>query len=241
MKTLIKKFVESKCPGAWAPTTARSATHRLNGVANLLNGEPETLWKGVQDQRPYSRVTTFANVIVFWDWLIRQGHQEGVNPYRVWRDENPRHFKNKYQSKHPAIGYVAAERLILKIKCTETKERALQLLYSGMRVSEPETLDENGMVVGKGNKPRKVHVGPYDRSQHKEHYRTFLRKLKDATNLTPHDLRKIMATNLAEQGANPFQMCQIFGWSDPKTAMRYINSSDNSISNLMENARKNGK
>ncbi|MDX0431140.1 tyrosine-type recombinase/integrase [Sinorhizobium medicae] len=44
--------------------------------------------------------------------------------------------------------------------------------------------------------------------------------------ITPHTLRRTLATHSAIDGANVAELMQFFGWSSPSMAMRYVKKSE---------------
>lgn len=216
MKTLIEKYIEDK-KYAWSPTTCRSERHRLNAVCDVLDGNPDSLFNHVIGLAPYTRVTLWTRVVSFWDYLIEEGIKDGPNPYRTFRKKNAKAFKNCYAPKLPTFGYEEARQAIERIARPESKAKALQLLEGGLRYAESLTL-EGGEVTGKGGKKRKVFV---DGVTFGISYRTFLRDLKDV-GLTPHLLRKLQATRLAQKGATEADLCAVFGWASFQTARVYV-------------------
>lgn len=224
----IEVYVEEQ-KNAWSPATTRSVRYTLLGVAAQLDGDPEKLWNYLlEKQAPYTRVTTWARVVKFWSWCLdEQGEKNGdgtqSNLYSKFRKRNARSFKHTYERKPSNLDFHEVKARVSAIKDPSVRKKALELLYTGMRYAESFTV-RHGKIIGKGGKPRDLlnmpHVpGPeYTRS-----YQTFWRQLKQATGLTPHTLRKVMANHIAhEDDFNLFDLCEIFGWADPKTARSYV-------------------
>ena len=70
--------------------------------------------------------------------------------------------------------------------------------------------------------------------------RLLLRRLCDAANIhrvTPHQLRHLFATELADSGLNMPALMALAGWSDTRTAMIYIHSSQAATGNAFDRAR----
>lgn len=217
MMNLIDQYLESK-KLAWSPTTLRSEGHRLRGVVEALDGKPETLWAAIATRAPYTRTTMWTRVVSFYDWAIAKGHVQGPNKYREWRAENERQFKHVYAPKLPDISFDEAKARIARIEDPRIRGKALQLLMGGLRYSESMTLAE-GRVIGKGNKPR-ASFAPEAQAPGCS-YHTVLRALK-AVGLTPHMLRKITATTLAQEGLREAELCEAMGWSSFHTAKNYV-------------------
>lgn len=215
MKQYIQKYIESK-KLAWAPTTLRSEAHRLNGVAAYLNSEPNALWDALAVQKPYSRLTAWTRVVDYYEWLREEGLVND-NPYKAFKKKNARLFKHVYQPKTPNLSFAEAEKKLSLLDPVHGA-KALQLLHGGLRYTESLTL-KNGEVVGKGSKRRKVFVNAQPNYQYS--YRSFLRAL-NGVGLTPHMLRKICATTLAQKGLKEADLCEVMGWSSFNTAKAYI-------------------
>lgn len=220
----IAKYVEEQ-KNALSPSTARSTRYTLQGVAAQLDGNPETLWSYLtKNQGAYTRVTTWTRVSKFWDWL-QEGKGDGQrNPYSDWRKRNARSFRHTYVRRPAQITFSDAKARLKRLSDPAARKKALELLFSGMRLTESGTY-ENGVVVGKGGKRREVlsmpHVeGPaFDKSD-----MTFRRRLH-AVGLKPHDLRKILANHLHKKGGlTEFDLCETFGWEDIDTARSYISA-----------------
>lgn len=216
MKTLIEKYIEDK-KYAWSPTTCRSEHHRLNGVADCLDGSPDSLFNNIVSLAPYTRVTLWTRVVSFWDYLIEEGIKHGPNPYRTFRKKNAKAFKNAYTPKLPAYDEAEARARIAQIPNSESQAKALQLLEGGLRFSESLTV-QDGAVTGKGGKKRRVFVGE---AQFGRSYRSFARDLA-AVGLTAHSLRKLAATRMAQAGAGEADLCEVFGWARFQTARVYV-------------------
>lgn len=197
---------------------------------------PEEFWEKIQYQKPYSRTTTLYNVSAFYDWLEEAGYRDrGTNPYKEFRKNMRRVLQGSYVEKIPEITFEQAEKKCKAIPEKEHRVRALQLLYTGMRVSEPQTL-KDGFVVGKGNKVRRVHTGKWDRTDYSAPYWKFHEVLVKNTGLKPHDLRKIFAMRLVQKGIDPLALCQVMGWSDPRTALKYVKHGDESMGDFVAGA-----
>lgn len=217
---LVSKFFESKIY-AWAPSTQKSQKARLNSVLHLIGKDPNEVWSWLEShQAPYTRTVTWGVITEFYDFLISIGEVTSENIYSKWRKANRRQFKHVYERKQPSFTFEEAKEKILSIKDEGIRKKALELLGSGMRWSESFTY-ENGKVVGKGSKKRTVYKPKISGPEWNGSYSTFWLRLSEV-GLKPHDLRKLVATRLHKSGMSVFDLCHHMGWSDPKTAMAYI-------------------
>lgn len=221
MNELAKQYLAGRTK-AWAPSTLRSESSRLTQLIIHLDGDPDTLWTALLRSKPYTRTTSWTRVSEFWQWLINNGHRGGANVYAEWRNQNAQNFKNAYTHKPAHLTLEEAKGRIACIPDQQLQDHALLLLLTGLRKSEPQTYDGQ-RVVGKGGKSRPVWI-PTDclaAMGTAVSYSRLWNALKKV-GLTPHSLRKIFLSELARSGANPFELCQIAGWSSPATAMSYI-------------------
>lgn len=223
---LLVKYLKAR-KNAWSNNTYRSERSRLKGLvkARVLNGEPEVLWRHLekQDVGRYTRVTTWVRVIAFWNWCIQEGHVNDTrsNPYRKFRSENARFFKDAYDRKPASINRQEADVLIGQIDDAQSQALARQLLHSGMRFKESFTLNAaDGTVQGKTGK-RKV-FGVETRVDAPCSYRTFLRRCQKVGFRGTHDLRKIAASHFVNCGATEWDLLKLMGWKDIDTARSYI-------------------
>jgi integrase len=227
MKQYIEKYLEDR-KLAWSESTLRSERHRLNAVADALDGEPRTLWNAVKGLAPYSRLTTWTRVVNFWDYLIEQGVVSG-NPYKVFKSKNAKQFKNVYERETPEESFEEILRKVDSIEADDVRAEARLLLLTGLRASEPGSLTRNGEVHGKGGKRRRVYApDDYTPSRARPSYQRLLRGLR-GVGLRPHTLRKVFATELVRRGANPFELMEAMGWSCIATATSYVNPNQQSL------------
>lgn len=220
MEQLINQYLISK-QWAWAPSTQKSESHRLTAIAGELDGNPERLWRSIQDRGSYTRLTIWTRVADFYDWLIDEGKVKGPNEYKKWRKKNAKVFKNCYQKSKPEISYEEALERIRSIDDEGIRKRALEIIGSGTRYKESGNIDEHGNVCGKGSKVRNVFMPRVVGQDFKGNYQLFRRALAKI-GLRPHDLRKLFLSKLVELGANEFELCEIAGWSSIATASSYI-------------------
>lgn len=225
---MIEQYIESKRL-AWAPSTLRSEKHRLSAFADAMDGTPLNLWNKLDYMKPYSRLTAWTRATEYWQFLIDGGHRNGPNPYKQFRETNARLFRNCYTVKTPLITFNEAAALIQGSLKGDVKAISLQLLYTGMRISERRTLD-NGIVRGKGSKTRSVYSTIGDARTDTSD--STLRRALASIGLKPHDLRKLFLTRMVERGANPYELCQLAGWSSINTAASYIQVNQNRLKEL---------
>lgn len=236
MKELIQQYIEEKKAG-WPETTVSVERYRLNALADVLTGDPSKLWEHLKTkQAAYTRVTTWARVVKFWDWLIKMGHYQGANPYRVFREEFPNLFKNTYVRRVPDITFEEAERRISRINDPAVQRRAREILYSGIRYFERDKVQGDGIVEGKGGKRRQVYIPQVEGPQYDRGYHTFRRHLA-MVGLKPHDLRKLCLNRLIELGANQFELLAAAGWSSMNTAQSYIEAKQSKVRELYNKMR----
>lgn len=232
IEKLIAMYLEDK-QLAWAPSTLKSEQHRLNAAAPMLNGNALKLWKALEGHGAYGRTTIWTRVTDLYQWAIDNGHISGPNPYKTFRQKNARLFKNVYTRKTPEISYDDARARIATIKDAAIRNYANQLLATGMRVAEPKTCDRDGNIIGKGNKSRRVY-GFDDSIVHNSINYQQLRRALAAIGIKPHDLRKLFATRLVDEGATEFELCKIMGWESIATASSYVKANDDRIKELVQ-------
>lgn len=235
---LIDQYLESR-KLAWSESTKRSERYRLEGLAAHIDGNAHTLWNELERRniKPYTRLTIFTRVATFWRWALNKGFVEGKNDYERFKDENARQFKNVYQPKKPALTFEEAKERIQGIRNRDIQQYALGLLESGLRVSEPERITADGVVLGKGNKPRMAYTDYFEAGRTRlDYYR--LRKALGEIGLKPHDLRKLFLTEVVKAGANEFELKEIAGWASIQTASSYIKTNTDRMRQLVNKARQ---
>lgn len=210
---------------AWAESTYAVEAARLSKYLPCLILGPTSLWDKIQSLKSYSRLILWNRIIELVDWY------GGPNDFKDFKLRNRRLFKNCYFKKKLNISYDDIIDRIKSIKSKSIQLKAFELLTSGMRYKESFTRDNNNIIIGKGNKKRKVYTDI--KSDFDGSYHTFYRALKQV-GLTPHMLRKARATNIADKGAKAHELCDIFGWSSINTAYYYLQSSEESIKDLMK-------
>lgn len=200
---------------SWAPSTIKSERHRLYSVAEFLDGDALRLWNNLEYLKPYSRLTTWIRVVDFWTWF----KPEEVNPYETFRTKNTRLFKHAYRPKELGFSFRECVERIRHIRNDSDRRLALQILSSGERYSESR--QSGGTVIGKGSKPRLVYRQETSGRSEGRSYSSFTRSLA-SVGLRCHDLRKLCATRLVEEGMNEADLMKVMGWSSIVTAKAYL-------------------
>lgn len=221
MEKLIATYIESK-KFAWETTTTRSETARLNAHAKYISQGPEAHFlalKGIAN--PHTVKTIFKRISSFYQWQIEEGLVT-ENPYKAFMKKNALLFKGVYEKEKIEIGFQEAWARIEQIKDPDLKAKAIQLISTGMRWTESSTLDDLGMVTGKGRKRRRIFNSKS--ISYTSSYSTFLRKLYRATGLKPHSLRKLFATEMVNKGFTLPDLLKVMGWSSTTTAESYLQS-----------------
>jgi integrase len=199
----------------WSANTVRNVSSTLLSIRELLSGDPALLERAWGSLKPYSQKTKWIIVSQFWDAY-------GVaNPYREY-SKKMQVLKHAYTRRRVEVDYKAVINLINTITDDRLKSAAMAILTSGVRFCELYAESNQGMIKGKGGRIRADmrqgwHHTPYP-------YSTLHRKLKKAIGLTPHDLRKLALTRLAEKGATAADLCEVAGWSSIDTAYYYLQS-----------------
>lgn len=200
---------------AWSPSTHRSESSRLRRVSLLIQGQntPGAAW-GIllSHYNPYAASTAFTRWLEYKRWRS----DKDVGEWEKYRKKHK--FGRRYQRHLPQLSFAEAKECLAKLS-PETRRKALELLYTGLRYSEYEKV-EGQEVVGKGNK-RRVLVGKVSGVKVKD--KEFRKELK-RVGLKPHDLRKIFATELARKGMSVFDLCAVMGWSGLNTAQSYVSA-----------------
>lgn len=228
MKELIESYLEDH-EGAWALTTWRAERSRLKAVAGQIDKGPKVLYEYLVSlrQKPYTIKTTFIRVGALETWAQREP------VYKLWMKKHKNKFKHAYQKVDLEISYEEALAKIATMVDIPARNHALGLLQTGLRLSESYDVVDS-KVIGKGGKPRKVY-GKIELTIPKS---SLWRKLKDV-GLTPHMLRKLCATRLAEKGATAADLMKVFGWSNIQTASIYLQGkNEERLHALMETSKE---
>lgn len=213
MEKLVNAYIESK-KNAWSETTLKKEAYRLRGITLEHLDQPALLHQALKEKglKPYSLRTSLVRAGDFAEWLLERGELKGNNKVKAYVREHANEFKHAYHKKPVGMTWEEAVERIKTIKDDGTKQKAMELLFTGMRYSESETVATDGTVVGKGGWHREVPMAKemkakdFDGSYYKA-YRA-LKKI----GLTPHQLRKLAATKAAELGADIPTLMSMFGW-----------------------------
>ena len=226
---LVEQYIETK-KDAWSPTTLRSERYRLLGLEPSLVLDPKALYENLKSRgmKPYGIKTAFTRLGEFYQFLVDERKVRGLppgNPIKKYIKTNARLFKNAYVPKPVPVTLDEAIEKIDQLQDPMDRALAYQTLLGGLRFAENLTL-KNGMVIGKGNKPRLIPMLEGEEPvQYKKVYGTFLYQL-NKVGLTPHMLRKLAATLAAEEvqkiGGGVADLMQMFGWNSANTAAKYI-------------------
>ena len=204
----------------WAASTLRSERARLNSLSPFLSLPPEELWTALRSAyKPYTAQTAYTRICRFYDWMKGKDYVQ-ENVYREYRIQHSHAFRNLYERRRPRLTFDEARARISKIHDDATRTKAVELLNTGLRLSEYDAVRE-GRVVGKGGKPRRV-FGSTSNANPRQ--RVFRRELS-RVGLVPHDLRKLFAQRLVERGVGVFDLMEIMGWSNLNTAQSYVAAS----------------
>ncbi len=157
MQGLIEQYIQSK-QSCWSPTTMRSERYRLRGLTLDSILAPEALWAQLNERlSPYAAKTAFTRAGEFLDFLMLKGHTPpNVNVLKQWMKGNSNLFKYAYQPKAIAMTFEQAKTAIEGLTNEGHKQKALQLLATGMRYEESMKLSDAGTVVGKGGGIRTI-------------------------------------------------------------------------------------
>ncbi len=237
MKNLYAEYVADKS-GVWSEASKRSESQRLNRVMHLIDGDAAKLWAGLESYGGYSRVTYWARVTAFWDWGIAAEKLSPPNQYKEFKKKNPRLFRGQYKKQPCNIPFETLMAGIKLEKNEAVRNKMIQLLEGGLRITESHTLT-NGEVIGKGGKRRKVYVpeiagamaGPAQ-------YSAVLRACKKLGIKGPHKLRSARLSDMAATGATMFDLMKFAGWSSPSVAQSYIEARDENVQALAEKRRQ---
>lgn len=210
---LIEKYLESK-KLAWEESSLKSERARLSAnVPGMVNGPAAHFEELSKTKHRNTIKTIFIRLASFEEFAYQ------TNKYRTFLKTHRNLFKHVYQREKIDISFEEAKKRILAIKDEEVRNKALQLLATGMRWSESFTLDAQNMVTGKGNKRRRIYNSTS--AQFIRSYATFWRTLKRETGLKPHTLRKLYVTHLLRNGLPIHEVKDIVGHSSIETTALY--------------------
>jgi integrase len=221
MKQLVEQYINDHSK-AWAKSTLRSERNRLNNLSSKIDGDPEALWNYFEEIQlgKYARTTYWTRVSDFWDWLIKNGHEHGPNPYAEWRTTNALQFKYVYERRSPSLTFDEARRRVETIGNLRVREACQLLLEGGLRYCEIGTLNPiDRTVIGKGSKPRRIYSERNPGGNVPYHQ---IHRALRSVGLRPHDLRKLAASRFREIGLKEEDLCQVMGWESFETAKYYL-------------------
>jgi integrase len=208
---------------SWASTTQEKEGARLTKHVKLIDKSAQAVFLFLRDSgmKPYSIRTTMVRLGEFYQWLLDNGHRAGSNQFKLFFKTHANLFKYSYQPKRLAITFAEARERISKITKEPCRLAAMQMLEGGLRSCETETFDGSA-VIGKGSKPREVHLSEELASfRYTGNYNQLYYELKKV-GLTPHMLRKLCATEFARQeGVTDVDLMEAFGWSSIQTSAVY--------------------
>jgi hypothetical protein len=228
MNNLIEKYLDTK-KLSWELTSLKSERARLLANAHHMKLGPQEHYLKLKDTHgAYTIKTIFKRLAHFETQML------GTTKYRDFLKTHRNLFKHAYEKEKIEIGFEEAVLRIKSIKDPSIRAKAIQLIQSGSRWSESFTIDAKGVVTGKGRKRRKLYnVAPVDFPYS---YSTFLRKLKKATGLKPHSLRKLFATRALAIGLSLPELMTVMGWESVETATSYLQSrKEEELGNTLRN------
>lgn len=208
---------------AWSPTTYKSEKYRMKSLEPYLHlvERPDKLYKAISPlMKPYSVLTAFTRLSSYLDFLIEEGLVTGPNKIKLFKKRNKNLFKNAYVTEKLTLTFEEAEAKINTLANPSLRDDCLLMLYTGVRIHETELVivgNQGNKVLGKGGKIR-----PFLSKRTFKHSALEIRQGLSHLGIKPHSLRKLFATRLVERGISPQDLCEIMGWSDIKTAYRYL-------------------
>ncbi len=220
---MIEQYIESK-KNSWAATTIHTEYSRLRSHAAILDKTPDEIFDRLHTggMKRYSIKTTMTRISDYYQWLIDNNFKpKGPNPFKVYFKTHSNNFKQCYQPKRLTTTFGEAQEQIDAMPDGQEKLASRQLLEAGLRSCELSTL-ENNRVTGKGGKTREVFLSDVLKSfKYKGKYYQLFYALKKV-GLTPHDLRKLCATEFSRlPGVITIDILESFGWTSADTALKY--------------------
>ncbi len=223
MKTITREqltlYIASKS-NAWAPSTIKSEHARLRTALDLINQGPEQLYAvGSQMYAPYTLKTLFIRA----GELYAHTQPTSSNLYKEFLNDNARLFKNAYEPEVLDVTYEQAKERLTQISLPNVKALGLFMLHTGLRADEVLRYDNQGTIIGKGGKMRRIipQSGVGYPTNHGVTY-SVLHKALATVGLKPHTLRKLYATKLVEGGIREADLMSIMGWASIQTSTLYI-------------------
>lgn len=211
----VEEFILNK-QHAWSLSTLRSERYRLLANMDILNEGPGKAYILLvkAGMKGYSIKTLFIRAATLEEYL-------GItSTYKAYLAKNANIFKRVYKKERLEMTYKEARQRLEKMPTSKLKEAAMVLLGSGMRASEAINYDGSGVVTGKGGKQRAIVVSN-DLKKHAIGYFALYRYLRKI-GLKPHTMRKLAATELANNGLREADLMEVMGWSSIQTASSYL-------------------
>lgn len=234
--TIIAAYLDSK-KNSWSPATLKSEEARLHTISPLMTS-PEALYTALSAAyAPYSVVTYWTRAVALYDFYLRSCDLEiRSNPFADYRKDNARLFKNKYQPRHVEVTFEQAKNFIETIKDPDTYEACARALFGGLRIHEVHAI-QGSLVTGKGGKSRN-YFGPAVSRMLPRTIGDKVRKALAPINLTPHDLRRLFATKIVQEGMKEADLLKVMGWNSILTAKSYLQPKANSeLANIIGGIR----
>lgn len=222
MSNLKQAYLKSK-EGAWSYATYKAEASRLAAISETyLPSDPAGLFSQLQlaGYKPYTVKVILMRAAQLVEYGQRYGYfKPGVNEFSRYIQEHAARFKYAYKPRKPSLDFKHALQFIEGIEDVQVKEAALGLLRTGLRISEAQQPSRAfGSVVGKGGAARNTVALPAIARS----LVTKLRKELAKVGLTPHALRKLAATRVAELGGREADLLAIFGWRSAQVASYYV-------------------
>jgi integrase len=231
VQMLVKEYIEAQ-KLRWSESTKRSEWYRLKNITLGDLEDPQAYYEARRrvGRGPYTLKTEVVRIGEFYEWLREHGYiqlSKTGNPWKEFLYSHAKLFKHAYEKETLDVTFEQAVDRIQLIEREDIRLKAMQLLTSGMRFAESQTV-KRGRVVGKGGKPAPVFIPPefanvkYDKS-----YFTLWRELKKV-GLKPHTLRKLLATHFVEQGGTLPDLMKLMRWESVETAASYLQGKQDS-------------
>ena len=129
-------------------------------------------------------------------------------------------FKNVYNPTHPKISFTQAVEKVKNLPNQAISTLALQILGEGTRWSECQR-EGSGPIIGKSATARPRYRPTLEGAAFTGNYQSFRRALR-RVGLKPHDLRKLCATRLVQEGLREQDLLKVMGWTSMETAKFYL-------------------
>jgi integrase len=228
-KELIKQYLEAHRL-AWSSSTLKSEASRLHSLRGWVKVDPALTFEQLSPKyKPYTVKTMFVRMAKLWDWAIQEEKLSAPNPYAKFLKTHRNLFKNAYKKERLDVTFEEARKLLESIRNDAARRKAEQMLTSGLRISEAfGGIQEDGTVIGKGNKSRPYFGRHYKDDEQKISAEQFRRHLR-ALGLKPHTLRKLFATKLVDSGMPLQDVMHIMGWSSLETARSYLQTKKDEV------------